>query len=99
MRKEFPYGLVLVDGLWLPAEHPSRELREGRRWSLGRLLRDERATVWGCGNGGQGHHGMLDEARTLRVPREAIPRRVEQFVALIGLTWWLDREYRPAEVA
>lgn len=39
------------------------------------------------------HHGMLDDARTLRIPREAIPAQTERFAAAFGLTYWLDREY------
>lgn len=93
MRREYPYGLVLVDGKWLKAEHPRLELREGQRWSLNKLLQNEQACVLGCGTGGQGHHGMLDNARTLRIPRAEIPHHVEVFARQIGLTWWLDREY------
>jgi hypothetical protein len=36
---------------------------------------------------------MLDYARTIRIPRDALPLAVEEFAAEHGLTWWLEREY------
>lgn len=62
---------------------------------------DERTWVPGCGGptGIGGHHGALDSARTLRIPREALPEGLEDFCAEHGLTWWLDREYGPLELA
>jgi len=59
------------------------------------LLWDPRVWRWACGGpmGSSGHHGMLDTARTLRIPRHAIPAETEEFAAEHGLTWWLDREY------
>ncbi len=56
---------------------------------------DPRAWVPACGGvcGDSGHHGAFDTARTLRVPRSAIPADTEQFAAELGLTWFLDREY------
>jgi hypothetical protein len=44
------------------------------------------------------HHGMLDQSKTLRIPRWGIPVETEQWADENGLTWWLDREYggRPA---
>jgi hypothetical protein len=59
---------------------------------------DERTWVWGCGGitGCSGHHGALDVARTLRIPRDKIPAKVEAFAEEHGLGWWLDREYGEA---
>jgi hypothetical protein len=53
--------------------------------------------VWACGGpqGNAGHHGMFDTARTIRLPREAIPERTERFALANDLDWWLDREYGP----
>jgi hypothetical protein len=57
--------------------------------------------VWACGGitGCSGHHGALDHARTLRVPRGELPADVEDFAAKHGLGWWLTREYGPLEAA
>jgi hypothetical protein len=63
-----------------------------------RANRDPRGWVWGCGGvvGVGGHHGALDSARTLRVPRHRLPAAVEEFAEELGLGWWLDREYGEA---
>jgi hypothetical protein len=60
---------------------------------------DRRAWVWGCGGptGLAGHHGMLDNSRTLRLPRGALPAGVEELAYELGLLYWLDREYGPKE--
>jgi hypothetical protein len=65
------------------------------------LYWDPRAWVPACGGptGIGGHHGMLDHSRTLRLPREAVPEGTEELARLIGLTWWLDREYGEQEAA
>lgn len=39
------------------------------------------------------HHGELDQTKTLRIPRSAIPAETEQWAADHGLDWWLDRTY------
>lgn len=59
------------------------------------LCPDPRTWVWGCGGpmGNGGHHGMLDQSRTLRIPRAALPEGLEQLADELGLGWWLDREY------
>jgi hypothetical protein len=59
------------------------------------VLWDSRVWVYGCGGpvGTGGHHGALDYARTLRVPRELLPPEVEEFAAEHGLVWWLERTY------
>jgi hypothetical protein len=69
-----------------------RELNAGRR-----LLEDPRLWVWCCGGptGCSGHHGMLDVARTLRIPRERLPAVFEAACAELGLGWWVEREYGP----
>lgn len=61
------------------------------------LVLDPRTWVWACGGimGQGGHHGMLDHSRTLRVPRSALPAGVEEVARLVGLEWWLEREYGP----
>lgn len=43
------------------------------------------------------HHLLLDSARTLKIPRSALPPETEQWGADHGLTYWLDREYGPLE--
>lgn len=59
------------------------------------LIWDERVWVWGCGGiaGCDGHHGLFDRSRTLRIPREAIPEDTERIAFELGLLWYLDREY------
>ncbi len=66
-----------------------------QRAELARILWDERAWVPMCGGrvGLSGHHGMLDQSRTLRIPRDRLPAVLEEFAAEFGLVWWLDREY------
>lgn len=56
---------------------------------------DPRSYVFACGGpmGDSGHHGLLDRARRLRLPREAIPEGTEELASELGLVWWLDREY------
>lgn len=104
MRREYPEG-----ALWLlgrPEGVSQRVWRRDhleavvtipveRRVGIATLEFDERSWVWGCGGpcGNSGHHGMLDVARTLRVPRPLLPGGLEEFAASLGLSWWLDREY------
>lgn len=59
------------------------------------LVDDPRTWVVGCGGimGNAGHHGQLDQSRTLRIPREAIPAETEALAEELGLSWWLGREY------
>lgn len=65
-----------------------REVGDAHAW-------DPRCWVPCCGGptGCGGHHGMLDQSRRLRVPRDRLPVGVEEFAAEFGLGWWLDREY------
>ena len=69
---------------------------------LGKKLAEDPATwVPGCGGptGIGGHHGMLDQSRTVRITRIELPDELELFAANHGLSWWLDREYGPREEA
>lgn len=60
-------------------------------------LYDVRSWVWMCGGptGVGGHHGMLDYARTLRIPRHVLPPELEEFAVEYGLEWSLERDYGP----
>ena len=98
LRREFPKGAVLRvtvgDGRkWVPWRHGD-PFGEAYR-TLRQLQDDERSWVPCCGGpmGPGGHHGKLDQSRTLRIPRADLPSDVEEFAAELGLTWWLDREY------
>jgi hypothetical protein len=85
----------------VPCEGPLRQChlipkqllkREGFEWAIS----DPRSWVWACGGpgyGNTGHHGMLDTARTLRIPLEAIPQGTIELAVELGIDWWLDREY------
>lgn len=61
-------------------------------------LWDPAVWVLGCGGygggGAGGHHGALDLARTLRLPREALPHSLLAYAESHGLTWYVDRNYR-----
>lgn len=83
----------------IPRQLLKRQLKHDL--SVAIAIRDPRSWVPGCGEptGIGGHHGMLDQSRTLRIPREVLPAGVEEFAAEIGLEWWLDREYGPKEQA
>jgi hypothetical protein len=67
-----------------------RELNASRA-----VIDDPRGWVWGCGGpmGLSGHHGQLDTARTLRVPRDRLPAAFVEFLKELGLGWWGEREY------
>lgn len=77
----------------IPAQTVRREVGKRYAW-------DPAVWVWGCGGptGVGGHHGRLDFARTLRIPRYRLPHELEVFAEEHGLGWWLDRTYgeRPA---
>jgi len=58
--------------------------------------------VPGCGGlcGCDGHHGMLDRSRKLRIPFEDLPSETVRLAEWLDLMPWLEREYRPmAEAA
>lgn len=98
LKKEFPHGVIFHDNRWRRA-HPIENPEWAHR-SLRQLQGDPRSYVMACGGpmGPTGHHGMLDGSRTLRIPRYRIPAGTEQFVAELGLRWFLDREYGVDEV-
>lgn len=56
---------------------------------------DPRTYVYACGGamGNAGHHGMMDQSRSLRVGFADLPIKVKEFAEEHGLTWWLEREY------
>jgi hypothetical protein len=39
------------------------------------------------------HHTMLDQSKTLQIPRSAIPVETELWAAEHGLEWWLAETY------
>lgn len=39
------------------------------------------------------HHGLLDQSKTLRIPRSAIPAETEAWALEHGLSWWLAETY------
>lgn len=63
--------------------------------SLRDLIDDPRTWVWGCGGpmGNGGHHGELDQSRTIRVPFADLPSPLLVVAEQLNLTWWLEREY------
>ncbi len=87
------FSTVPCDGRLVRAHLIPRQVLK-REWH-GCAINDPRSFMWACGGpmGASGHHGMLDSARTLRIPRERLPRVLEELAEELGLTWWLDREY------
>lgn len=87
------------DGRLVKAHLLPRQLL--RRQGHPDAIDDPRSYVWACGGpcGCSAHHGAFDVARTLRVPRAAIPAGVEELAAELGLLWYLDREYGSLEQA
>jgi hypothetical protein len=69
--------------------------RELDAFDARQAIADPRSWVWACGGpmGNAGHHGMFDTAKTLTVPRLALPSRTEMLAIELGLTWWLDKTY------
>jgi hypothetical protein len=56
---------------------------------------DPRSYVLACGGpwpGLSAHHGELDAFR-LRIPREALPREVEELAAELRMVFYLERRY------
>jgi hypothetical protein len=66
-----------------------------KREGSAKAVEDPRSWVWACGGpmGNAGHHGMLDTARTLRIPRDRLPEALEELASELGLGWWLSRTY------
>lgn len=80
--------------LWRQVHHPKSVRPKG--WvraalpkTLQQLLEDPRLWRPGC----ERHHRLMDERRSLRVPRWAIPTETETFCLTVELDSWLDREY------
>src|SRR5215207_1561280 len=90
---EGPCAGRLVKAHLIPRQLLRRELGPGFK------LNNSDTWVWACGGimGNSGHHGMLDQSRTLRIPRHALPPYVEDFASKHCLGWWLDREYGPLD--
>lgn len=88
----------LIRAHLLPRQLLGRELGAAEARAA---VKDPRSWVWACGGavGVGGHHGQLDYARTLRVPRHRLPAGLEDLALELGLVWWLDREYGPKELA
>ncbi|CAB4197869.1 hypothetical protein UFOVP1313_36 [uncultured Caudovirales phage] len=88
-----PCDGVLVRVHLIPRQLIKREVRSRQQADM--AITDSRSWVWACGGpmGNAGHHGMLDQSRTLKVPRNRLPAGVEELAAEIGVSWWLDREY------
>jgi hypothetical protein len=92
----------LVKAHLIPRQLIKRELARGLSTrELAELCWDARVWVPMCGGpmGNAGHHGALDFARTLRIPRALLPVGVEEFALEHGLEWWLTREYGERDVA
>lgn len=68
--------------------------KEDWRGDLASAVWDPRAWRPACYR----HHTMLDQARTLRIPREAIPADTVEYARELGLLWWVDRTYREREL-
>jgi hypothetical protein len=87
---EKPCDGRLIRAHLIPVHLLKREVRQA--WAA---ANDPRSWVWACGGpmGNAGHHGMLDASRTLRIPRDRLPRGLEALAEDLGLGWWLDREY------
>lgn len=51
--------------------------------------------VWACGGpmGNAGHHGELDSSKKLRIPYSQLPLEFLEAVQVLGLDWWVLREY------
>ena len=65
--------------------------REGH----GRRIHDPRSWIWVCGGitGCSGHHGAMDHARTLRIPRNMLPAGFVAMMEEIGMDWYLAKHY------
>jgi hypothetical protein len=111
IRKEWPRGAFRTPwagdypggepGPWQPVGRDVTLAELRRRGlecvSLQHLVWDPRCLVLLCGGptGIGGHHGALDYARTLRIPRVVLPPEVEEYAAEFGLVWSLDHDYGP----
>lgn len=96
MRRELRFGLVLEDGAWRKLQRTEDRYDLPFR-SLTDLVNDPRSCVPMCGGitGSGAHHGMLDQARTLRISWDELPESFIEFCTEIGLLWWAQRTYGP----
>lgn len=84
---------ALVKAHLIPRQVIHRELQPDDAWDV---IRDDRSWVWACGGimGPDGHHGMLDRERSLRIPYHRLPATLFMLAEEHGLSWWLEREYQ-----
>ncbi len=96
MRRELRFGLVLEDGVWRKLQRTEDRYELPYR-DLNALIHDPRSWVPMCGGitGAVAHHGMLDQARTLRIGWDELPAGFVEFCDEIGLLWWAQRTYGP----
>jgi len=93
IKTTYPHGawriLERAYTTWLPIRR-NQEIMEGVEIrELVDLLDDPRIIRNGC----RRHHGLLDNARKLKIGREDLPESVEEFAEEFGFKWWLDNEY------
>lgn len=100
LKRTYPHGALLDEDGWRPMTR-YEDRYDLRHRTLQDLIDDQRSWVPVCGGatGVGAHHGRLDIARTLRIPRERIPEGTEQYAAELGLGWYLDRAHGPREMA
>lgn len=96
LKREYRWGVVRDTDGWRPLRRNEDRYDLPHR-SFDDLVDDPRSWVPCCGGaqGVSGHHGALDVARTLKLPREALPVGLEEFAAELGprALAYLDREY------
>lgn len=97
LRREFRYGAVEEAGRWWALKR-GEERHDLPYRSLDDLIRDERSWVPMCGglHGDSGHHGALDQSRTLRIAREELPESFIEYCEELGLGWFVLRSYPSA---
>lgn len=85
----------LIPRQLLDREFPNGTTILGTYYTLEDLLDHTATWVLACGGpmGNAGHHGYLDVARRLRVPWRALPPATIGLARVLGLDWWLRREY------
>lgn len=86
-------GAGECDGWLIRAHLVKRQVLE--REGHGALIDDPRTWVLCCGGpqGNGGHHGMLDNSRKLRIPREKLPTEFIELMEAIGMGWYLDKHF------
>jgi hypothetical protein len=58
-------------------------------------INDPRSWIPVCGGpqGNGGHHGMLDNSRTLRLTRDDLPEGFVELMGELDMLWYLDKHY------